>query len=342
MELLNLPAVWFGAFLAGAAIILAAGARLPGLGSTVAARIGVGETSVGLFGLAIITSLPELSVTLTAMRLGAANLAFGNVLGSNNFNLAIAGVMSLLFAGLFSRAHYSRYSRTGILLVVSTLVAGAGVIAGPRMRDPLSLLSFSLPIFVLFVFESRLGEPEPGDPEGDTVAMPSRKDAASALVVFSLLAVLVIAGGIIVSWSAKHIATYEFPSPGGPLVLGETFVGSLLVAVATSLPEVTVAFAAMRRADSPDMALGTLLGSNSFNLVAFAVGAPFMVAGQTGVGSGWSNLSSVNLVNVAGALVLTLVVLGALRRARKGGDARWPAGLMVAVYLTILFVTYRL
>ncbi|MBD3347606.1 MAG: hypothetical protein GF400_00220, partial [Candidatus Eisenbacteria bacterium] len=307
MALNDLPLVWFTAFCAGTAVILLAGAKLPSLGKKIAWRFGVLESSVGLFGLAVITSLPELAVTISAMRLEAPNLAFANVLGSNNFNFATAGLLSLLYGGgLFLRAHVSRYVRTGLLLSASTVLAGLGVVAGPAMPGALSLLAFSLPIAALFVLESRTGGVEP--PETSDSAMPgeradeARLPAAHAtrgdILAFLAMSALVVLAGVVVSWSAKRIATHEFVTAGGPLVLGETFVGTLLVAIATSLPEVTVAFSAIRSTDSPDMALGTLMGSNSFNLLVFAVGAPFVALGPTGVVSAWSNLTELNLINV--------------------------------------------
>ena len=119
-------------------------------------------------------------------------------------------------------------------------------------------------------------------------------------------------------------------------------VGTVFVAVATSLPEVTVAFGAVRRVRSADMALGTLLGSNSINLVIFAIGAPFLAI--SGGRSGWSVVQSVHTVNVATAVVLTLVVLAGMRAtaldARRGA-ARVATAVLVPIYLVGLFLVYR-
>jgi cation:H+ antiporter len=147
---------------------------------------------------------------------------------------------------------------------------------------------------------------------------------------------------VLVALSGKAIAEHEFPTAAGTFRLGETFVGTILVAVATSLPEVTVAASAVRRAGSADMAVGTLLGSNGFNLTVFALGAPFLML--RGYGSGWSKLSPGGIVNVVTAIVLTLVVLAGMRAtaldARRRA-ARTATAVLVPIYLVGLYILYR-
>ncbi len=340
MNPLDLAPTWFVVFCAGTVAILAAGARLPVLGRSIASRIGLGETAVGLFVLAVVTSLPELAVTLSAMRLRAADLAFGNVLGSNNFNLATVAVLSLAFGGtIFTNCDSRRYVRTGVLLLVSTSLAGLGVVLGPRLSVGLPPLLFSLPMVLLFIAESRMGAGN-GVGAAEEVEAQTPGRARHEAAAFVALSVVVVLSGAALSWAAKRIATHEFTIGGGPIILGETFVGTLLVAVATSLPEVTVAWSALRTARSPDIAMGTLIGSNSFNLLVFAIGAPLMALGPTTSASAWSKLASVNLVNVAAAIVLTSATVIGLRWVRSAGAGRALAALMVPLYLAGLYAVY--
>ena len=89
-------------FVVGATAIWFGGARLPQTGNRLAGKLGISATAIGLFVLSIVTSLPELSVTLVAMlKEGAPDLAFGNILGSNNFNITSIVVLELLVAGVF-------------------------------------------------------------------------------------------------------------------------------------------------------------------------------------------------------------------------------------------------
>jgi cation:H+ antiporter len=77
--------------------VIAAALWLPQLGAELARQTGLGEAFVGSLFVAITTSLPEIVVSLTAVRIGALDLGIGNVLGSNLFNLMILGLDDLFF-----------------------------------------------------------------------------------------------------------------------------------------------------------------------------------------------------------------------------------------------------
>lgn len=80
-----------------AVIVVVAATRLPQLGAEIARQTGLGEAFVGSVFVAITTSLPEIVVSLTAVRIGAIDLGIGNALGSNLFNLLILGVDDLFY-----------------------------------------------------------------------------------------------------------------------------------------------------------------------------------------------------------------------------------------------------
>lgn len=80
-----------------AALVVGAATYLPYVGDQIAQATGLGRTFVGSIFVAVTTSLPELVVSITALRLGAADLVFGNLLGSNLFNIAILAVDDLLY-----------------------------------------------------------------------------------------------------------------------------------------------------------------------------------------------------------------------------------------------------
>ncbi len=351
-------ALQFILFFVATGVIFLSGGRLPVHGKVLADRLGISATAVGLFVLAIITSLPELSVTLSAMLVEhAPDLALGNILGSNNFNItAIAALeFALVGGGLLARTDGSRFSRTCLLLLAMTAVVGAGVAYGSRVASPLAAAAlFSLPVVMLFVVDSIVNRRKKSEDAGAADDVPAGRipvaDApspaggaeqpgvAAAAVSFAVLSLLVIAAGVLISRSAAAIAEHQF---GEGLVLGHTFVGTLLVAIATSLPEVTVATAAVRSARSPDMAIGTLLGSNSINILVFAVGAPLLLT--SGARTAWFDLAGGNLVNVGAAIILTLSVLAGLRvgwfRESKV-RARVLALTLLPIYLIALWLVH--
>jgi cation:H+ antiporter len=329
-------------FAAGTLLILLAGSRLPVVGQAVGRRFGIGATALGLFALAAITSLPELAVTLTAMlRQRLPDLALANVLGSNNFNLAVIAGLQLAVGGgvILSRVDAARYTRTALLVVGFTAVTGAGAVFAGHLPRWLPVLLFSVPIITVFFWELvGGGRGIPLDEEAEALrdAAPER---AACIVPFVALAAVVVAGSVAVSWAAKAIAEYRIPLGAREISLGATFVGTLFLAVATSLPEVTVAFSAIRRVKSPDMAVGTLLGSNAFNILVFAVLAPFLAVGHGPHSTGWAELAPLNIVNVAVGIVLTLLVLAAMR-ARQQGTALVLTGVLIPVYLVGVYLVF--
>ena len=84
-------------YAAVAVIVVAAALRLPHLGGELAQQTGLGQTFVGTLFVAITTSLPEIVVSLAAVRMGAVDLGVANVLGSNMFNLFILGLDDLFY-----------------------------------------------------------------------------------------------------------------------------------------------------------------------------------------------------------------------------------------------------
>jgi cation:H+ antiporter len=84
-------------FALSAMLVLAAGTWLPDLGEQLARATGLSRSFTGTVFMAIVTTLPEMAVTLSALRLGALDMAIGNLLGSNLFNVAILAVDDLFY-----------------------------------------------------------------------------------------------------------------------------------------------------------------------------------------------------------------------------------------------------
>lgn len=117
----------FGRYAALALVVVAAASVLPPMAQRIAQLTGLEESFVGTLFLALSTSLPEVAVTLTAVRMGAINMAVGNMLGSNLFNILILAIDEIVYTGglLLQDA-----SDTHIVSVLSTIVMSAVVIIG--------------------------------------------------------------------------------------------------------------------------------------------------------------------------------------------------------------------
>jgi cation:H+ antiporter len=118
-----------------AVALIAAAAYLPALGDEIAVMTGLGHTFVGTLFIAVSTSLPELVVSVAALRLGAADMAVGNLFGSNLFNIAVLGIDDLLYTrgpllGAVSGAH----ALTAVAAMTMTAVAVLGLTYRSRAK----------------------------------------------------------------------------------------------------------------------------------------------------------------------------------------------------------------
>ena len=122
-------------FAMAAAIVVGAGMWLPFVAVNLATSMGWNRSFVGSLFVALVTTLPELAVTLSALRLGALDMAIGNLLGSNLFNVAIVGIDDLFYRPGDLLAHVSPvHAITAASAVVMTGLAVVGLFFRPRSR----------------------------------------------------------------------------------------------------------------------------------------------------------------------------------------------------------------
>jgi cation:H+ antiporter len=110
-----------------ALFVIAVATYLPYLGEQIARSTGLGETFVGSILIALSTSLPEIVVSFSALRMGAADMAFGNVLGSNLFNVTILGIDDFFYtAGVLTSnvAPANRISAIAAMTMTAIAVVG--------------------------------------------------------------------------------------------------------------------------------------------------------------------------------------------------------------------------
>ena len=123
-------------FCVAAVVVVGAGIGLPFVGENMAVVYGWNTSFVGTLFVAAVTSLPELAVTLSALRLGALDMAIGNLLGSNLFNLLILAVDDLFY---FRGPLLSHISPAHAISVMSAAAMNGAVIIGLLYRPPARL-----------------------------------------------------------------------------------------------------------------------------------------------------------------------------------------------------------
>jgi cation:H+ antiporter len=326
------------AFLATAALVVLAGIRLSIYGDALGDRTGLGNGLIGLVFLAGVTSLPELVVSLTSV-INAANLAqgadlaTGNMLGSNVFNLLILAFMALLFTKKFKPQDmedaHTDSTLYGLLMLV--LFAGAYLASnwGNRLVPGLGCTWFvlALPIAYFFIL---IREHKQHKESGEAhLPEETRLTQIPAIHFYSILlglCGLIIGGGILLSILGSRMA---LPPDQGGFGLEASLIGTIFLAISTSLPELVISFASIRMGFL-DMAVGNVLGSNMFNLLIIFVADVAMRKGSL-----LEQASSKHWTSVVLILALTFLA-GALLRT-KSSKASVPVALgMILVYIAAM------
>ncbi len=332
----SLAPVLLGLF-AGAAGVVYAGVVLARSADVIATRTGLGGLWLGMVLLAFATSLPELVTAGTAAWIGAPDLAAGDLFGSNMANMLILAVLNLLpGTEVFRRASLDQ-TLSAAFAISLTAIAGGFVL----LATPLSFGLFgpgSLLLLVAYLAGSRailkhtLAAEAAGGAAGASLSPhPTAETAGSmqkAVWMFLLGTVLVTVTAPIFAVSAE--GAVELTG------LTESFVGVIVLGVATSLPEVVTSLAALR-IGAHDLAVGNLFGSNAINMVMFA---PLDLVTPNPI------LAAVDPVHAfAGfaSIVMMALALGAigLRNRRKLTLLEPGSGLIILTYIVSVAMVMR-
>ena len=335
--------IWQFLLLAGA--VAAAGSVLARSADQIAEATGLGRLLVGSLLLAAVTSLPELSVDIAAIRSGYVDLAAGDLFGSSLMNLLILAIVDLSIRS--GRKMLSRegaaHALSATLGIAVTSLAGLAIVTADKLPAAiiLGMSGWSWAILLSYLFGARmifinqrisakLAAESQSDDSGLSQGSSARKPSflLSAIVFGAAAVVLCFAGP-----KLAHVAGELAEETG----LGGTFVGTTLVAVTTSLPELVASLTAIRMG-AIDLAIGNAFGSNAFNIVLF-VPLDFLHEGSI-----FLSMSGAHAVTAFTVVLATAIaVLGQLYH----GERRLPfiepdAFLMLFVVLGGLFLIYSL
>lgn len=245
MTLLLLVAGLAG-LIAGAELLVRGASRL-------ALAAGLSPLAVGLTVVAFGTSAPELAVSASAAVRGEADLAFGNVVGSNVFNVLFILGASALVAPLIVARQLVRLD-VPLLLVVSLVGTGLAADGHVGRGDGVFLLAG---LFAYTLFTLRMARKEGNGAATVTAGGGTGAAAWSVVSVLGGLGLLVLGSRAFVA-AATDIAL--------ALGVSELVVGLTIVAAGTSLPEVATSLLAAVRGER-DIAAGNVIGSNLFNIL---------------------------------------------------------------------------
>lgn len=238
--------------------------------SSIAKFFKISSLIIGLTVVAFGTSLPEAAVSITSAISGADDVSFGNIIGSNIFNLAlILGLASLVLPQAVHDDLIRRdfpFALIAVVILVPMYYFFAGSSPYFILRFEAAVLLFILAAFMFFIFRDAKAM-NAINTQVVTPAVEVEKIAKYSIkmaIPITLIGMAgIVGGGIMVTNGARTIAL--------ELGMSEWLVGLTIVSVGTSLPELVTSVVAAAKKES-EISMGNIIGSNIFN-IAFILGA---------------------------------------------------------------------
>ena len=280
--------------------------------SNIAKALKIPTLIIGLTLVSIGTSAPELSVSIQSSLAGNTDLSFGNVIGSNIFNVCVVIGASALMTPLVVSKDVEKYDIPILLGVYAILVLFAFVITPLELQLWEGIIIFALFIIytVYLIFRAKKNHTEEEDKE------EKAKPWWLNLIFVVLGLAGIIFGGDFVVDSASSIAI--------SFGMSEMLVGLTIVAVGTSLPELVTSVVAAKKGEN-DIAVGNAVGSCLFNIVLILGTASIICP----VG-----LQLVQLVDVIVMIISVVLVFIFAFKSYKVN--KWQGIILIALYVGYL------
>lgn len=256
--------------------------------SSIAKRFGISEFVIGLTIVGIGTSTPEMVVSFLSSFQGKADMAIGNIVGSNIFNtMLILGTTALIAPLTITRSNLKRDIPLNIIVTLVLILLGMNFTIFGRGQDQLCRIdgAILLGIFAWYIWSSFRSDKENEDEGNDGIK--EYKTGISVVLVVAGLAGLVVGGRLFVN-SATELAKM--------FGVSDKFIAITVMAAGTSMPELATCVVAALKGRG-QLALGNVLGSNISNILLILGGAalirPLSFTGMTYVDLGAVLLSAI-------------------------------------------------
>ena len=280
--------------LAGLLMILFGANWLVDGSSSIAKRFGISEFVIGLTIVGIGTSTPEMVVSFLSSFQGKADMAIGNIVGSNIFNtMMILGVTALIAPLAITKSNLKKDIPLNIIVTLLLIILGMNFTLFGKGEDQLSRLDgvILLGVFAWYIWSSFRSDNADQEEDGDGIK--EYKTGISVLLIVAGLAGLIIGGRLFVN-SATELAKM--------FGVSDKFIAITVMAAGTSMPELATCVVAALKGRG-QLALGNVLGSNISNILLILGGAalinPLSFSGMTYVDLGTVLLSALFILGSA-------------------------------------------
>ncbi|MCO6432618.1 MAG: sodium:calcium antiporter [Deltaproteobacteria bacterium] len=268
-----------GLFSAAAFAIWRSGVKLEHYSDAIAKKTGIGHILGGILLLAVATSLPEIATTVSASMQGNVTLAANNLFGGIWFQMAVLAASDFVLrqgALTYLTPSYGVLLQ-GVALMLLISLALVGLLTSVDVKIFLGLGAWTSAIFIVYVgiifllyrmkgharWQPAMSEEEKGeialstDQQGSSDEEKQKFSLSLLFIRFGSAAAIVLVAG----WLIANVSDALSQQLG----LSHSFVGGVLVAFSTSLPEVSTTFAAMRNG-RPTLGISNVLGTNCLNV----------------------------------------------------------------------------
>ncbi|WP_188207963.1 sodium:calcium antiporter [Alkalibacillus aidingensis] len=317
-------------FIIAAVFVVYGAIQLNKYGDVISQKSAMSGAMVGTVLIAGATSLPELTTSVTAVYIDNVDIAVGNMLGSNVFNLLIIALIDFIYRRkrAFDHVNSSHQLPAALFGVVMTLI----VIVALIWDYNVSIFNIGIEMFVLvalYIVCVKLFDQEEPALEADELIENEDISLKKAIRYFVFSAIAVLVAGSILSISGDLLAVQTG--------MNSSFVGSVLIAAATSLPELVAVIAAFKIANYA-MAIGSILGSNLFNLLLIAFTDAFYQKGPILQGASPSMIATASLS--LGMMVITLFML--IRKQTKNLITyALPPMIIIITYIVVSYQIFN-
>jgi cation:H+ antiporter len=314
------------ALLGGFALLLLGGHWLVQGSVAIAHRKGISMLVIGLTIVAFGTSAPELALNVVAAASGETALAFGNVIGSNIANIGLVIGLCALVAPLAVNSRIIRLELPWLIVVTLVFMLLIWIppdVAGHMGMGRIDGAAMVLATVLIALHWYRIGRRENQDGLS-TESMQECKSQAVPLGNKPLLCWIALIGGLVLLVVGGKAAEQGAVSIATHLQIHEVVIGLTIVAIATTLPEIITCVIASRRGHA-DLAIGTVVGSNLFNL-SLVMGITSLVKPVQLPPDGW--------MAILAMLFFTMLLWPLARSKRTVG--RLEGALLLLLYIAII------
>jgi len=326
-------------FILMALFIIVSGTYLSRFGDIIADKSGLGQAFIGGILIAMATSLPELVTSISSALVGAPDIAVGNAFGSNTFNLVILAFADLLQGKgpLLLRVNYSHILSGLVGVLLSALVVFSLILShfmnfnlnvfGVGLDSIILLLTYLVSVRMIYRYDQN-NPLDAKDEEKEN--LNPEYTLNKALLGFAACAVVIVFSGYRLTLTADQISAVTG--------IDQSFIGSILVAAATSLPELVATISAIR-IGAYNMAVGNVFGSNIFNMTVIFFADVFYRQGVL--------LQDVRIVHIltatVGIVMATIILIGLFYRSRRSFMwMGWDAIAAAVVYFLGVYLLFQL